>query len=137
MLIHPTNSQELKEGVEYFEKLCKGNTPFEIIKKRKRKSVSNNAYLHVCIKLFAIEYGYNLDEAKTILKRNCHFMVYEKNGSKFLRRVRDMDNLECADFTTWIRNYSSQQGLYIPTPEEYILHQHEIDKEINKHKEYL
>jgi hypothetical protein len=137
MRINPRNEYELKKGIKHFEKLCKGNVPFEVTKKRKRKSVSNNSYLHVCITLFAIEYGYNLEEAKTLLKRNCYFMVYVKNGSSFLKRVRDMDDAECADFTTWIRNYSSKQGLYIPTPEEYVLNQYEIDKQINNHKEYL
>lgn len=139
MLIHPTNSQELKEGVGYFEKLCKGNTPFEIIKKRKRKSVSNNAYLHVCIKLFAINQGDSEIETKKFLKEQCSFMHgVLNNGDLFLRSCAGLDNKECADFTTWIRNFASKEiGLYIPTPEEYILHQYEIDKQINKHKEYL
>ena len=137
MRINPNNKYELKKGVEYFGKLCEGNTPFEITLKRKKKSIKNNAYLHVCITLFAIEYGYTIEEAKTLLKRNCEFMVYDKNGSKFLKSIAKIDNTECANFTTWVRNYSSNLGLYIPTPEEYILHQYEIDKQINNHKQYL
>ena len=137
MLINPNNKLSLKKGEEYFNKLCEGKTPFELRKPRKKKSIQNNAYLHVCITLYAIEYGYTLEEAKTLLKRNCSFMVYEKNGDLFLKRVRDLDNKECADFTTWIRNQASKQGLYLPTPEEYILHQFEIDKQISSNKEYL
>ena len=64
-------------------------------------------------------------------------MVYEKNGQKFLRRTRDLDDKECCNFTNFIRNYSSKNGLYIPSPDEYLLKQYEIKKEIDKHKEYL
>jgi uncharacterized Fe-S cluster-containing radical SAM superfamily enzyme len=137
MIINPKDSEQVKKGLEYYTKLSKGNCYYEIKRIVKKKSVSNNAYLHVCINLFAIEFGYNSDESKTILKRECNFMVYEKNGTKFLKRIRDFNDKECADFITWIRNYSSSNGYYIPTPEEYILHQFEIDKHIKKHQEFL
>ena len=131
------NFYEQEKAKIKLENLIKEKAIIQITKKQKKKSVSNNAYLHVCISLFAIEFGYTLEEAKTLLKRKCEFMTYDKNGTKFLKLVRKLYDKECADFTTWIRNYSSSNGLYIPTPEEYILNQTNIDKHIYNNKEYL
>ena len=105
--------------------------------KRAKRSVSQNSYLHVCISIYAIEFGYNLDEAKTSLKRECSFMRYEKKDQTFLKRTRDFDSKELTDFIDWIRTYAGVNGLYIPTSEEYLTNSFEIDKSINKHKEYL
>lgn len=109
----------------------------ELKKIQKKRSLTINRYLHVCISIFAIEFGLTLEEAKTLLKRKCDFMIYEKNGIKFLRKTSKLDNLECSKFVEFIRNYASKQGLYIPDASEYKLKSFEIDKEISKHKEYL
>lgn len=109
----------------------------ELTKKKEKRTIKSNAYLHIAISLFAINFGYTLDEAKTLLKRECNFMVYEKNGIKFLRRTRDLNTTEASDFISWIRNYSGQNGFYILSSEEYKNNSYAIDKEINKHKQYL
>ena len=119
------------------KKLIEQGKVIEINVKNKKRTIKLNSYLHICITLFAINFGYTLEEAKTLLKRMCNFMIYEKNGQKFLKRTRDLDNKECSDFVEWIRNYSSQNGYYIPTSEEYKNNSIEIDKEISKHKQYL
>lgn len=46
-----------------------------------------------------------------------------------------MDTGELTQFVDWIRNYSSQNGLYIPSSEEYLEAKFSIDKEIEKHQE--
>ena len=102
-----------------------------------KRSASQNAYLHVCISIYAIELGYTLDEAKTLLKRLCPFMVYEKNGFKFIKKTSGMDSKELTDFIDWIRNHAAQQNINIPTSEEYNLNRHGIDVEIAKQKRYL
>lgn len=139
MQINPKSKKDLERGVKYFEKLCEGNTPFELVKRQKPKSVSNNAYLHVCINLFAINQGESKEHTKKFLKDRCNFMNgVLGNGKKFVRSCAGLDNKECAEFITWIRNFSSKNlGYYIPTPEEYLLNKYEIDKEINNHKQYL
>ena len=109
----------------------------ELVSKQKKRTISLNSFLHVVITLFAINFGYSIEEAKTLLKRMCFFMVYEKKGIKFLKRTRDLDNLECSKFVEWIRNYSAKNGYYILDAEEYKKKSYAIDSEINKHKEYL
>ena len=100
-------------------------------------TVKQNKYLHVCISIFAIEFGYTLEEAKTLLKRSCDFMRYEKNGNKFLKKTSLLDSGEITKFIEWIRNHAGMNGLYIMTSEEYISNRFEIDREIEKNKQYL
>lgn len=137
MLLDLSNNTDVKKAETYFSKLVETKERIELKKIIKGRSLNLNSYLHVCITLFAIEYGYTLDEAKTLLKRQCSFMTYEKEGFKFLKKTSKLDNAECSKFVEWIRNYASQQGLYIPDAEEYKLNQFNIDKQINNHKQYL
>ena len=131
---------ELTDAVKaavHFNKLIEKKCVIELSEKKPKRSLNQNSYLHVCITLFAIEFGYTLAEAKTLLKRNCSFMVYEKNGVKFLRQTSKQDSRELTEFIEFIRNYASVQGLYIPTSEEYILNQISIDKSIYNNKHFL
>lgn len=109
----------------------------EIKVKRPKRTLSQNRYLHVCISLYATEFGYTLEESKTHLKRACPWMRYEKNGEVFLKSTSGMDSGELTAFIDWIRNYASAAGLYIPTPEEYIENQYDIEVHIEKHRAYL
>ena len=52
------------------------------------RTLRQNSYLHICITLYAVEFGYTLNEAKTDLKRACDFMIYEKNGNKYLKETK-------------------------------------------------
>jgi hypothetical protein len=120
-----------------FNKLVEEGKKIELKELKPPRSLNQNKYLHVCISLFAINFGWTLSEAKTHLKRACNFMVYEKNGEKFLKLTRTMDSKELTEFIDWLRTYSAQNGCYIPTAEEYHLNRFEIDKEIDQNKPYL
>jgi hypothetical protein len=91
----------------------------------------------VLITLFAIETGYTLDEAKTLLKRECEFMRYKKNKQVFLKRTRDLEVSELADFITWIRSYAGMNGIFLPSSEDYLRNWEQLEKEIENHKQYL
>ena len=104
---------------------------------RNARSVNQNAFLHVCISLFGIEHGYTIEEAKTLLKRECNFMRYEKNNSIFLKQTSKMNSKELTEFIEWLRNYSAENGLYIPDANEYLENKFNIDNEINKFKSFL
>ena len=131
------NPLDLQKFKTYANKLVTEKAKVELKKVSVNRSISLNSYLHVVITLFAIEYGYTLEEAKTLLKRLCGFMVYEKNGEKFLKKTSKLNNNDCSKFVEWIRNYASQQGLYILDAEEYKQNKFNIDKEINNFKQYL
>lgn len=132
-----SNIVDCTKAIERLNFLIKGEKKVELKEVRKSRTVSQNAYLHVAITLYAINFGYTIEEAKTDLKRGCSFMVYEKNGKKYLKRTRDMDTKELTSFIEWIRNYSSLNGFYIPSSEEYLTNKFNIDREIDNHKQYL
>ena len=137
MKFNTSIESDLKKAKVRFEYLCSKQKQIELKELRKSRSLSQNSYLHVVISLYCIEFGYTLNEAKTDLKRMCGFMTYEKNNSRYLRETKKMNSAELTEFIDWIRNYASQNGLYIPTSEEYKTNKHSIDNDINKFKEYL
>ena len=137
MLLDLSIPEDLKKAELYFKTMVISKFKIELKRLIPNRSISINSYLHVCISLFSIEFGYTLEESKTLLKRKCSFMIYEKNGIKFLQKTSMLNNQECSEFVEFIRNYAAQHDLYIPTSEEYKTNKFNIDKEINKNKEYL
>lgn len=136
MKFNLSNNLERRKAELYFSKLCEDMKKIELKEIKNIRSLSQNAYFHVVVSLFGIEFGYTKEEAKTLLKR-VNGLVYEKNNKQFLKRTRDMKSNELSDFIEWIRNYSSNQGCYIPTSKEYIENRFEIDKQIETNKAYL
>jgi hypothetical protein len=132
-----SNTADVKKSEVYLLKLIEGKSKIELKKMQTTRTIKLNSYLHVCITLYAIHFGSTLEEAKTDLKRLCSFMVYEKNGSKYLKETKKLNNDDCSKFVEWIRNFSAQNGCYIPDAEEYKTNKYTIDKEINNHKQYL
>jgi hypothetical protein len=121
---------ELELAKAKFERYCKAMKVITIKEKRKKMTVSQNAYLHIIIDIFGMETGYTKAEAKTLLKRECPMMVYDRKGSKFLRSTASLSKDESQVFIEWIRNFSAAQGYYIPTSEEYLIDQYAIDNKI-------
>jgi len=128
---------DCKKAETYFNKLLKDRKQIELKGLNKLRTIKHNAYLHVVISIYAIHFGYTLKEAKTLLKRLCNFMVYEKNGVKFLKETSKMEDSELSPFIDWIRNNASQNGCYIPSAKEYLANKFSIDKEISNQKQYL
>ena len=121
----------------YVDRLKDYDGIVELKKCMKPRTLQQNKFLHLLITLFAIETGYTLDEMKTLLKRKCDFMVYEKSGEKFLKKTSDLDVPELASFITWIRNYAGMQGIYLPTSDDYLRNWTEIERTIEQNKQYL
>lgn len=132
-----SNQHELRLFKDKVERLIEKLADVELKVVRKQRTIRQNSYLHVCITLFAIHFGYTIDEAKTLLKRKCGFMTYEKNGTKFLRSTAKLDTLETTQFIDFIRTFASIEGCYIPTSEEYLENRFFIDNEIELQKQYL
>ena len=117
----------------------------ELSKKTMRRTIKQNAYLHVCLALFASEFGQTLEEVKVdVFKRTVNNALF--TGRRKNRRGEDVaylkssSELTTAELTTAIerfRNFSAQiAGLYIPAPEERdaLL---EAQKQINVYQNYL
>ncbi len=121
----------------YYDQLQSYEGVIELKKIRKKRTINQNAYLHCLITLFGIELGYTIEEAKTLLKRECEFMRYEKKGAVYLKQTRGMNTKELSDFITWIRNFAGKAGMYLPTAEDYQRNWIEIERTIESNKNYL
>lgn len=113
------------------------NAKVELKEKRLKRTLNQNSYLHVCISIFAIEIGNTLEEMKTDLKRECSFMMYEKNRNKYLRSSSDLNTKEMTDWIEWIKNKAGVNSIFIPSADDYQRNWVEIEKEIQSHKQYL
>jgi hypothetical protein len=132
MKLNLSKSYDRGRATTYLEKLIKKGAKIELKEFRAKRSLDQNAYLHVCFAMIADETGYTIEEAKVLFKRAFgSFMVYEKDNNKFLRSTADMDKHEMTIFIDWLRQTAMDQlGLYILTPREYYENQFEIEQQI-------
>ena len=107
-----TKDTEVKRLKRRLEFLLEKESKVELKEIRKTRTLSQNAYLHVVITLYGIEYGYTIEESKTLLKRTCEFMAYEKNGNKFLKTTRGMDTKEMTEFIESAREETEDDFMY-------------------------
>lgn len=97
----------------------------EIKEYRKKRSLSQNAYIHaVPLAAIASASGHSLDEIKEYLcGERFGWEEYEMFGTRKqrpLRRTSDLDTKEMSDFIDWMLWWGSENlNLYIPTPGEY------------------
>jgi hypothetical protein len=132
MLLNLSNEIDKKKAESYLEKLMEDGSKIELKKVQEKRSINQNSYLHVCAAMICQESGYTIEECKIELKRQFgKFFIYEKNGHKFLLSSRDLDTVQMTEWIDWIRQMAIDTlGIYIPTPEEYLQHQFELDRQL-------
>lgn len=131
------NTYDLNKARLLFDKYVSEGKRIELSLVKEKRTIAQNSYIHVLFTLYGIHFGLTIEEAKTDIKRLCHFMMYEKNGKKYLRSTADLSVEEMITFIDWFRNYSSQHGCYLPEAAEYLMNRFDIDRTIEAHKEYL
>lgn len=132
-----SNDFDKKKSIIRFKSLLEKKKVITLSEERKRRTIQQNSYLHVLFSLWGSEYGYTISESKKKIKDSCPFGTYKKNGEIFYVETSKMNTKELTEFIDWFRNYSSTNGLYLPTSDEYLMHKYQIDKEINKSKSFL
>lgn len=117
----------------------------DLTAKKERRTIPQNAYLHLIIGWFAIETGNTLGFVKQeYFKRyiNPDIFVVEiedKHLGKVsvLRSSRDLTTAEMTTAIDRFRNWSSAEaGIYLPSPDEQAFLQ-SIEIEMLRQKEYL
>ena len=119
-----SNSFQLKQAEFYFDKLKKSACIIELKKKQKR-TYKQNKYLHLILSWFAIETGYTLEYVKReFFKKLCNRDIFEiiRDGKlgevKDWRSSADLDSKESTIAIERFRNWSSEEGIYLPAPNE-------------------
>lgn len=115
-MIYDLNKQtELDEALEYIGKLSGQHALVEIKKKSPKRSLNQNAYLHLIIAIFGSHFGYNLEEAKIIYKEiNKHIYLYKKKNREFYRSSATLDVTQMAKSIDHFMEVSARNGCELP-----------------------
>lgn len=149
MIYNPSNPLQKKQAIEKIKYFIANEKTFELKAKHKKRSISQNSYLHLILTWFGIETGYTMEEVKQeIFKKQVNSSLFydgefegKIQGFK-IERWRSTASLDTAEMTLAIdrfRNFSSiELGIYLPEPRELGLLQ-DLENEISKHsnQEYL
>jgi hypothetical protein len=135
----PKDTEKFKAA---FEKLTEYVGRVELKKLHPKRSLNQNNYLHLILSMFAMNFGYTLEEAKQLYKAvnedvYCYIITKpDKSTLLVLRSSAELDTKEMTDSIEKFRNYSAEAGCYLPAPneQEYLDH---IANEIEKHKTWL
>lgn len=132
------DSTEAAEAIAFLMELVKKEKKAEVRVIRPRRSLSQNNYLYLLLSAFGAHFGYTVEEAKTIYKRdvNPSIFIYDKNGTKFLRSSADLDSAEMTKSIDRLREFSAEQGYPLPTADnEAALRS--LEREIERNSYYL
>lgn len=125
-------------------KLAESGKVVELTEKKPKRTLNQNKYLHICLAYFGCQIG----ETMEYVKRNYYKILCNKDTFireredkflgkiKYLRSSADLDSAEMSLTIERFRNFSSAQGIYIPSPEEERLIQM-MDIEIDQNKPYI
>lgn len=138
----PLNIEKARTKLDY---LIEKGVTVELTEKRKRRSISQNNYLHLVLSWFGLEAGYTLQEVKQqIFKERINSDVFylgeQTKGGVTIQKWRSTSDLNTKELTDCIekfRNWSSKEaGIYLPEPKDLAMLQ-EIENQIKNNRKYL
>ena len=139
------NELQARQARMRLDKLISEGKVFELTEKKPKRSLSQNAYLHVILAYFASETGNTLEWVKKEYYKklvNPATFIRTKEDRfmgtiKYLRSSSELDTSEMTLTIDRFRNWSAAQaGIYLPAPdEERLLQLAQI--EIEKNKEFI
>ena len=131
------NKPEQEQATNYLSELIQKEADVRITKVIKKRSLSQNSYLHLILSYFGQHFGYTLDETKILYKQlNPTTFVYRKGGHTFLRSSADLDTMVMTKSIDRFRDQSKQMGFPLPSPDEreWLAR---IENEVEKAEYYL
>ena len=146
MILDANKHFDIERARTRLEKLIENKSKFELTEKKPVRSVSQNAYLHLIIGWFAIEYGETIEYVKRMMFKklvNPKIFIFERENKKTgekrkeLRSSADLDSREMTTAIDRFRDYSSKEfGVYLPEAGEMDF-LNEIKTQIENNKNYL
>ena len=99
--------------------LAKKGSLVELTEKKKKRSLNQNAYLHVLFGIFGLEFGLTTDEAKQVIKER--FLGYKKEGigRGFVRETSRLSKDEMITFIDQFKRFAAEHGIHLPDSEDY------------------
>ena len=144
MIYNPEKQIDVSRAIERLKFFIENKRVFELTEKRKKRTISQNAYLHLLFGWFALETGYTTEEVKQELFKKIvnPNTFYEGEFGKIItiERWRSTANLNTQEMTLCIdrfRDYSSKEaGIYLPQPSDLVMLQ-EMEIQISNNQNYL
>lgn len=143
MIYDTSKEHEKQQAITRFNHLVQKSKRIDLKVKHPKRSISQNAYLHLILSAFGCEFGYSLEEVKQeIFKKVVNKEIFydgEKDGIITIQQWRSTADLDTGELTTAINrflNYSAQNGYRLPEPSD-LLWIEELEKEVSKNKQFL
>lgn len=145
MIFNTSIESETNQAIERFNWLIKNEKVIELKEKKKKRSISQNSYMHLLFGWFGLHFGYTLEEVKQkIFKEQINpdiFYLGEKQGIVNISEWQSTAALNTGEMTLAIdrfRDFSAQHGCYLPEPKD-LKALNQIENELKKHssKQYL
>lgn len=126
MIYDLSNPFQLEDYKQYVNKLYEQGAVVEVRKINPKRTLKQNAYLHIILSYFAAEYGCSLQEAKLqYFKREVNPQLFvKKKINKYgieietVRSTSDLDKEEMRVAIERFRNWASPM-MYIPSADEH------------------
>jgi len=137
MKFNTSIKSERKEAMRYFMTLANKHQIIEVKKVSPKRSLNQNAYLHLLIAAFGQHFGYDLEESKQLYKMiSPDVYKYTKNNRTFWRSSADLTKEEMAKTIDAFMKKSAEAGYPLPlaTNQEWL---RQIENEIERSKYYL
>lgn len=114
---------DLERAQEYFNKVVTRKGIIDIKRVVPKRSLNQNAYLHLLLGAFGQHFGYTMEEAKIVYKDlSPTIYKYEKRGRVFYKSSADLTKDEMTITIERFREASAAQGYELPeaTQEDWI-----------------
>lgn len=145
MILRTNIPAERQKAIERFKWLLNKQARIELKEKKYKRTLRQNAYLHLLFGWFGLHFGYTMEEVKQeIFKKEVNPDIFyngEKTGVVTIQLWRSTADLDTGEMTIAIerfRKFSAEHGVELPEPKDLNWLQ-EIENELNEHsnKQYL
>lgn len=120
-----------------FDFLFEKGRKIDLIEKTFRRTLRQNAYLHVILKYYGVQVGLNAVEAKIDFKTlNVDFFNYQKNDKWYIKSSADLDKEELSICIDRFIKDCGENGILIPRSDEPEFIDEALN-EIEKARRYL
>ena len=130
MIFDSTSEIDILKAKQRFDYLVSKGKMFELTEKRKRRSISQNSYLHLILSYFAYEYGETLDYVKryffkNVCNKDLFLTEYANTKTGEIRKDwRSSADLDTKEMTTAIDNFimyaNKEAGIFLPSPNDLV-----------------
>lgn len=121
MRFNLSNPLHARQAMARLEHLIEKGAIADLTQKRKQRTYSQNAYLHLILTSWGQELGMDLDEMKQMVKTHLSpsLFQYKKRGVRLYRSTAQLNTKEMTTLIDKIRVTAMEStGFYIPEPHE-------------------